>query len=114
MSAQATLASLFPPSKEQIWHENLHWDPIPVHTTPQKQDYILGVLKKCDRFDYEMALYTNTTAYTGLFEDYKILIRHLEGNSGKNLKTLIDILRLCDTLIVEKTKGYRYVGCFCG
>lgn len=56
-----------------------------------------------------MALYTNTTAYKNLFEEYKTLFRHLEENSGKKLKTLVDIFRLCDTLIVEKSKGYRYV-----
>lgn len=108
MSAQAT--GLFPPSNDGIWvHENLEWQPIPIHTTPQSKDYILSVLKPCDRFDYEMAKYTNTTVYTGLFDEYKTLLSHLEENSGKELKRMIDILRLCDTLRVERSKGYAYL-----
>lgn len=107
MSAQTTVASLFPPIGDQIWNDNLAWNPIPVHTISQNQDYILSVLKPCNRFDYEMAKYTNTTAYKGIFEDYKTFIRYLEENSGKKLNRLFDILVLCDTLSVEWSKGYE-------
>lgn len=109
MSALCLVAGLFPPEDDQLWIENLQWTPIPIHTIPQNQDYILSVMKPCDRFDYEMALYTKTTAYTGLLDEYKTFIRYLEVNSGKKLNRLVDILKLCDTLNVERSRGFWYV-----
>lgn len=112
MSAQVTLAALFPPSGDQIWNENLAWNPIPIHTTPESQDYFLGARKRCDRFDYEMNNFINSTAYTDLFVKYEKLIKYLEKHSGISYtkeKTLNDIPFLYDTLSIEKTRGYRCV-----
>ncbi|XP_031627359.1 testicular acid phosphatase homolog [Contarinia nasturtii] len=49
MSALANLAGLFPPHAEEIWHEDIAWQPIPVHTIPVKLDYALG-LADCPKF----------------------------------------------------------------
>ena len=40
ISAQATLAGLFPPNEDQIWNSSIQWQPIPVHTIPVKQDFV--------------------------------------------------------------------------
>lgn len=41
MSAELFLAGMFPPSEEEMWnHENLHWQPIPVHTVPSSCDNV--------------------------------------------------------------------------
>lgn len=32
MSAQVLASALFPPSGDQIWNDELLWQPIPVHT----------------------------------------------------------------------------------
>lgn len=107
-SAQCTLASLFPPSDNQIWNP-IGLNPIPVHTIPENQDYTLGVRKSCDRFEYEMSHYINSTAYTDLFVEHRKLIKYLEKHSGKKIKSLIDIGLLYDTLSIEMARGYRYV-----
>lgn len=46
------LTGLFPPSGDQIWNEDLAWQPIPVHAIPEAEDYFLVATKQCDRFDY--------------------------------------------------------------
>lgn len=109
MSAQATLAGMFPPKGDQIWNKNLQWNPIPVHTIKEKHDHVLGVRKACDRFDYEMNRYLNSSDYTNYMGKHKQLISYLEKHCGKELKSMIDIGLLYDTLNVEKQKGYRYV-----
>lgn len=39
-SAAIMLAALFPPKAEQVWNENLLWQPIPVHTAPLALDKV--------------------------------------------------------------------------
>lgn len=102
------MAGFFPPMGSQVWNENLSWQPIPVHTEPQDQDYLLAAGKQCDHFDYQMIQYLNTTAYTELFEKYRSLIRYMEINSGTTLSTYTDISTFYDVLMVEKLKGFWY------
>uniref|UniRef100_A0A8C6Y2T1 acid phosphatase n=1 Tax=Naja naja TaxID=35670 RepID=A0A8C6Y2T1_NAJNA len=38
MSAEVVLAGLFPPSAEEEWNPDIHWQPIPVHTVPLSEE----------------------------------------------------------------------------
>ena len=49
MSALSNLAGLFPPDSQQTWNTNLAWQPIPVHTVPQEEDYLLSSHAFCPR-----------------------------------------------------------------
>lgn len=40
MSAQLTLAGLFPPVGSEIWNRELSWQPVPVHYQPLSQDSV--------------------------------------------------------------------------
>ena len=41
MSAESDLSGLYPPKGNQIWNNGLTWMPIPVHTIPLDQDYVI-------------------------------------------------------------------------
>lgn len=107
MSALVTLASLFPPYSDQIFSKQLKWQPVPVHTIPRTEDPLLASEKRCDRFEYVMLQYMNTTEYTDLFTKHKPLLDHLERNSGMKLDTITNIFMLYDALYIEKLKGKR-------
>lgn len=101
MSAQSTLAGFF------SMDECFNLESIPIHITPLKDDYILAVEKNCDRFDYLMMEYANTTAYKRLFEDNKKLIEYVEKHSGYKIRSLTDVNDLYDTFLVERLKHFQ-------
>lgn len=103
MSAEACLAGLFPPHGYEIWNRNINWQPIPVHTVPIHEDYVLNAHVKCDRYDKVYAAIDRN-----LIEQHEPLIKYLEKHSGRSLRTLYDISKLHDTLKIERSRGYRY------
>lgn len=110
MSAEANLAALYPPFGDQIWSDELiNWQPVPVHTQPLADDYVLASERRCDHFEYIQLQFMNTSEYTDLFTKYAPLIRYCEVNSGAKLSTLTDITNLYDTLFVQRLKGKRFV-----
>lgn len=107
MSAQVAMAGLFPPHVKQNWNPCINWQPIPVHTVPGDQDYIIGT-PVCDRFVYEMSKIENSTEINTLLNEKRSLIRYLEYNSGQAMDTLEKLSYLYDDLFIEQIKGYRY------
>lgn len=127
MSAAACMAGLFPPSDNQIWNSKLNWQPVPVfnkqhkrehfnwkfhkfrefqiHTEPRHEDVSLAPEKQCDRYEYEMIEYTNSSEYKSIFEKNKLLIKYLEENSGEMLHSLKSVFSLYDQLYIEQLKG---------
>ena len=51
MSAMSNLAGLYPPHGNQIWNQELLWQPIPVHTLPLDKDNIISSHAKCPRLE---------------------------------------------------------------
>lgn len=41
MSAESNLAGLFPPLSNERWNVKIDWQPIPVHTIPEKLDEVI-------------------------------------------------------------------------
>ena len=42
MSVELVTSGLFPPSGYMEWSQDLAWQPVPVHTVPQAQDFLLN------------------------------------------------------------------------
>lgn len=76
-----------------------------MHTEPRNEDYLLAPEKPCDRYEYEMIKYTNSSEYKSLFEKNNALIKDLEKKSGASLNTLTKLDFLYDTFFIEKLKG---------
>lgn len=78
-----------------------------MHTEPRNEDYLLAPEKPCDRYEYEMIMYTNSSEYRSLFSKNSALLADLEEKTGASLNTLTKLDFLYDTLFVEKLKGLR-------
>lgn len=105
MSAESNLAGLFPPNGGQIWNDHLLWQPIPIHTIPEYSDYVLAAKKPCARYNYEMKKYEESPEIRSLLEKFQHLMRYLEENAGKPIRSFNDVQSLHNTLWIENLKN---------
>ncbi|KRY48613.1 Prostatic acid phosphatase [Trichinella britovi] len=85
-SAECNLAGMFPPDESQIWNENIRWQPVPVHTLPTNQEYLLRTGFNCPALQ---AVFRNQSneLIEKVENDYKELFAFLENKTGwQNIK----------------------------
>lgn len=109
MSAESNLAGFFPPDGSQIWNSKILWQPIPIHTVPEKYDDILAAKKPCQRYDYAFKKYLKSPEYKALSDKFKPLFKYLEEKSGAPIKTFDQAQYLYNTLFIENLRGLAYV-----
>lgn len=107
MTAQCAAAGLFPPTKDAVWNEKLNWQPIPLHSMSIDQDKLLIPLVKCPRYRKMLSDYEKSPEIANLFKQHEKLLRFMEKNSGKEIRTLADILLFRDVFYVERLRGFR-------
>lgn len=102
MSAYCNLAGLFPPSGDQVWNENLIWQPIPVHTRPQEEDKELNMGAPCPRYDalYEQEL--QSPAVKAEEKENADFYDLIEENTGVKKENISEVWKIADTLLCEK------------
>ncbi|XP_033762461.1 testicular acid phosphatase homolog isoform X5 [Pecten maximus] len=95
MSAYCVLSGLYPPKgKEQQWNPDLNWQPIPVHTKPQKEDFIFS-LAACPRYQALVQDYRgeNTMSnFVATHQDLVEQIMNISGLSKDSWSNIADIL----------------------
>lgn len=109
MSAEANLAGLFPPeNKDEQWNEELgkKWQPVPVHSVPDEDDFLLNSRAYCPRFKHLLDDCVNSPKIQGIMEKYKDFIEFIQSNSGKKIRNVHDISKMYDILFVEDRRGY--------
>lgn len=114
-SAYANLAGLYPPIGNEVWNTKLAWQPIPVHTVPVKQDYLLAAfLPPCPVYDQEYNKITTSAAVQKLYTDNKPNIDYVLSHAGYStndtiLNMLGNVLQVGDTLTIESIYKKPYV-----
>ncbi|XP_046332996.2 prostatic acid phosphatase-like [Haliotis rufescens] len=105
MSANCMLAGLFPPTGYQIWNPAIPWQPIPIHTLPKEDDFILEM--KCPTYD-ALAYKLSKTGYIKQFvTQNQDLIDLLGQHSGypPNFESLLDMI---DPIYVENAHNLTF------
>lgn len=109
MSALSNAAGMFPPSGNQIWNHSFDWQPVPIHTIPLEEDYLVYQSIPCDRADKMFDELLDSEAMTSFFNGYSELLKYVEENMGIHLETNLDkiyiIHYLFDSVTIESARG---------
>lgn len=108
------MGGMFPLQSDQIWNQSINWMAIPVHTTPEKLDYILAGKKPCPLYEQAAKEYLASDEITSLLKSYQSTYQYVEMHSGikcSREKTILcnPVLVLYEALLIESHKGYAYV-----
>lgn len=101
MSALSNLAGLFPPNKNDLWNENIDWQPIPVHTVLEIDDNVLAAKKNCPAYNYALKKLKKSEEFLALDEKFKDLYQYLTEKSGRKIDSLETVQFLYDCLYIE-------------
>lgn len=101
MSALSNLAGLYPPQGTDIWDNNIAWQPIPVHTVPEREDYILASKKSCPAYEYAYSAMKNSPEFQKYDERFTYLYAYLTKWTGREVDTLESVQRINNTLYIE-------------
>ena len=89
MSALSNLAGLFPPQGDQVWDEELPWQPIPVHTVPQDEDYLLSSHAHCPRFEELQKDIESGEWMRDIYTSNRDLFEYVSLNAGENITNIV-------------------------
>lgn len=65
---------MYPPNNKSAWNTKIDWQPIPVHTVPEKDDELLAMKKPCPAYDKEFERLIHSKAYKERLRKYQQLM----------------------------------------
>ena len=103
------MAGLYPPPPEQVVEAGLGWQPVPVHTVPQTQDYLLSSHAHCPRCPAHAhhcldiaSIYRNVPRFetlqkeietgdwmTDIYKQNEGLFKFISRNAGENITDIV-------------------------
>lgn len=110
MSAQANLAGLFPPTDEERWSDDIHWQPIPVHTVPWRLDHVLSSGRPNLRYEAAREKYLKEAPeIQQILTEHADIFKHLTEKCGEDIETIADVFFLHNTLTFQKSRDLPQV-----
>lgn len=107
MSALADLSGFYPPTGDDIWNQEIsNWQPIPVHTVPEKLDDILAAKKSCPVYDYEFKKLLKSQEFRAYDKKFKPIFNYLTKNAGKTVDSLQSVQNLFSCLHIEELYNF--------
>lgn len=99
---KANLAGLFHPIEDEIWNEDILWQPIPVHTVQRNLDHVLAVGKPCANYTAAYNTYVKESLEVQrMHREYTHLLKYWPEMSGANISTIPEVQWLYNTLEIE-------------
>ncbi|RVE42758.1 hypothetical protein evm_012582 [Chilo suppressalis] len=104
MSAYTFLAGLFPPTERQMWHPEIPWQPIPVHSLPRELDNIVAGTKECKVWK---TMYEELLAEKNADPKFTELFDYLSKHTNQSMHSVLDVDFLYSTLLTEQEAGLK-------
>lgn len=101
MSAEANAAGLFSPIGDQIWNEDLLWQPIPINIIRKDVDIMLRVRVPCPLYSQLKKKYFKKKKNRKLMKKFQKVFDYVSKRCGESIKTISDAAHLFDTLDIE-------------
>jgi lysosomal acid phosphatase len=124
MSALSNLAGFYPPKGQQIWEKEINWQPIPVHTIPEKADavrgfntfshcamhsiffshpsQILAAKKNCPTYEYTLRKLKESDEYQKFNKKHKSLYEYITLNTGRVVNSMEGLQMIYNCLYIEE------------
>lgn len=102
MSAESNLAGFYPPAGKDVWNSDVHWQAIPVHTMPEKQDKVLAAKKTCPVYDYELKKLYKSQEFKAIDKKNSALYKYLTSKAGKSVNSLQSVQNIYSCLHIEE------------
>lgn len=108
-SSLALLAGLYKPHDKKIWTNELPWVPVPVHSTPPSDDYILNEAgsKVIDLFHEELAKVQENEVVKKLYDVSTQDRELLERENGNDFDHFVKFKCTFSCLDIEQRNGYE-------
>lgn len=68
---------MYPPNGNEIWDDDLPWQPIPVHSEPEIEDKLLAMKKQCSKYTMALDQYLHSRPYKGKLKKYQGLMKYV-------------------------------------
>nr|XP_026484685.1 lysosomal acid phosphatase-like [Vanessa tameamea] len=104
MSAYTFLAGLFPPSERQMWHPELAWQPIPVHSLPRHLDNVVAATKPCKVWK---AMYNELLDEKNADPKFTEIFDYLSKYTNQTMRSVLDVDFLYSTLQTQQEAGLK-------
>ncbi|XP_051158223.1 venom acid phosphatase Acph-1-like [Leptopilina boulardi] len=102
MTLQLVLASLYPPESVQKWNPDLNWQPIPFIYEKKARDWLLWPTN-CPKYKQEYEKVLKSSEILKRIEKFQPLMDRLTKLTGKEIKSMRDVLILYSTLDCENS-----------
>lgn len=106
-SAELQLAGLFPPKGDQVWNKHLLWQPIPIHSSPIKEDALMMAYEcNCPKRDAITKARKNAPIYKKKSAESAKLLKTLTKHAGMNV-TMQNVWRVKDVITSLHFEGIQ-------
>ncbi|XP_060533022.1 lysosomal acid phosphatase-like [Cylas formicarius] len=102
MSAELVAAGMYPPKDEQVWNDNLLWQPVPIHYLPRSLDNSIAMKRACKKYDRAFAEVANSRKVADMNSQNRILFEYLSQCTGMPVTDIGIVESLYNTLEIEQ------------